>query len=252
MLTFSTQRSYWQQEISRKEVIFSVCGAGLIVIGIAILFYSDLRMSLFLIPVGLLWYKNFRKESEQKKKRQFEQQFQNALQSLQSQLNVGYSMENGMKEVQKELRLLYPENEAIVREFTYMVRQLNLNFTAEQVWTEFAHRVGLAQVDGFVTVFVQAKRSGGDSISIIRNAIKHMRDRAEIQREIETVIAAKKLEFQIMTLIPFGIIAYMRASFPEFMNVLYGNLFGKCFMSICLVVYLAAWKLGRNFVEIEV
>ena len=220
--------------------------------GIAMLFYSDLRMSIFLIPIGVIWYRNLLRELEQKKIRQFEQQFQNALQSLQAQLNVGYSMENGLKEVQRELKLLYSENTAIVREFTYMTRQLNLNITAEQVWTEFAERVGLPQVDGFVTVFVQAKRSGGDSISIIRNAVNHMRERAEIQRELETMVAAKKLEFRIMTLIPFGIIAYMRVSFPEFMNVLYGNLFGMCFMSSCLAVYLAAWKLGQNIVEIEV
>ena len=220
--------------------------------GIAMLFYSDLRMSVFLIPIGVIWYRNLLRELEQKKIRQFEQQFQNALQSLQAQLKVGYSMENGIKEVQRELKLLYSEKAVIVREFTYMTRQLNLNITAEQVWTEFAERVGLLQVDGFVTVFVQAKRSGGDSISIIRNAVNHMRERAEIQREIETIIAAKKLEFRIMTLIPFGIIAYMRVSFPEFMNVLYGNLLGKCFMSICLIVYLVAWKLGQNIVEIEV
>lgn len=226
--------------------------AGILVTGIAMLFYSDLRMSIFLIPIGVIWYRNLLRELEQKKIRQFEQQFQNALQSLQAQLNVGYSMENGIKEVQRELKLLYSEKAVIGREFTYMTRQLNLNITAEQVWTEFAERVGLSQVDGFVTVFVQAKRSGGDSISIIRNAVNHMRERAEIQREIETIIAAKKLEFRIMTFIPFGIIAYMRVSFPEFMNVLYGNLFGKCFMSICLIVYLAAWKLGQNIVEIEV
>lgn len=215
------------------------------------LFYSDLRMSIFLIPIGVIWYRNLLREVEQKKIRQFEQQFQNALQSLQAQLNVGYSMENGMKEVQRELKLLYSERSVIVREFTYMTRQLNLNITAEQVWTEFAERVGLSQVDGFVTVFAQAKRSGGDSISILKNAIRHMRERAEIQQEIETMIAARKLEFRIMTWILFGIIAYMRITFPEFMSVLYGNLFGKCFMSICLVVYFSAWKLGQGIVEIE-
>ena len=50
------------------------------------LFYSDLRMSIFLIPVGVIWYRNLLREVEQKKIRQFEQQFQNALQSLQAQI----------------------------------------------------------------------------------------------------------------------------------------------------------------------
>ena len=35
--------------------------------GIAILFYSDLRMSIFLIPIGVIWYRNLLRELEQKK-----------------------------------------------------------------------------------------------------------------------------------------------------------------------------------------
>ena len=77
-------------------------------------------------------------------------------------------------------------------------------------------------------------------------------DKAEVKREIDTVIAAKKMEFQIMSVIPLGIIGYMRLSFPEFMAGLYGNLPGAAFMSICLGAYIAAWRLGCKIVEIEV
>ena len=55
-----------------------------------------------------------------------------------------------------------------------------------------------------------------------------------------------------MSVIPLGIIGYMRLSFPEFMAGLYGNLPGAAFMSICLGAYIAAWKLGCKIVEIEV
>ena len=60
------------------------------------------------------------------------------------------------------------------------------------------------------------------------------------------------MEFQIMSVIPLGIIGYMRLSFPEFMAGLYGNLPGAVFMSICLGAYIAAWRLGCKIVEIEV
>ena len=59
-----------------------------------------------------------------------------------------------------------------------------------------------------------------------------------MKREIDTVITAKKMEFQIMSVIPLGIIGYMRLSFPEFMAGLYGNLPGAAFMSICLGAYI--------------
>lgn len=205
-----------------------------------------------MIPFGIFYYRHCKNELLMKKRQYFERQFHDALQTLEAHLNVGYSMENAIKETKRELLLLYKGSDAIVKEFTYMARQLNLNVTAEQVWRDFADRVNLPSVDNFVVVLIQAKRSGGDSISIIKKTIYHLNERAEIKEEIETVIAARKLEFQIMTCIPFGIIAYMRISFPEFMNVLYESLFGKIFMSICLIVYFAAWRLGCRIVDIEV
>lgn len=83
---------------------------------------------------------------EEKGKRRFERQFQDALQSLEAQLNVGYSMENAIKEVQRDLQIMYDRHTLIVREFTYMVRQLNLNVTAEAAWKDFAARVALPEV----------------------------------------------------------------------------------------------------------
>lgn len=205
-----------------------------------------------LLPLGIKYYNRLIKQVEDKGKRRFERQFQDALQSLEAQLNVGYSMENAIKEVQRDLQIMYDKTTLIVREFTYMARQLNLNVTAEIAWKDFAARIALPEVDTFVTVFSLAKRSGGDSIMIIKNAVRQLGDKAEVKREIDTVIAAKKLEFRVMSMIPFGIIAYMRLTFPEFMSGLYGNLPGVIFMSICLAAYIAAWNLGCKIVEIEV
>lgn len=205
-----------------------------------------------MLPLGVKYYEKMIYQAEGKEKRRFERQFQDALQSLEAQLNVGYSMENAIKEVQRDLQIMYNRDTLIVKEFTYMVRQLNLNVTAETAWKDFAARIDLPEVNTFVTVFSLAKRSGGDSIMIIKNAVRQLGDKAEVKREIDTVIAAKKLEFRVMSMIPFGIIAYMRFSFPEFMSGLYGNLPGACFMSICLVAYIAAWNLGCKIVEIEV
>lgn len=205
-----------------------------------------------LLPLGITYYNRLIKQVEDNGKRRFERQFQDALQSLEAQLNVGYSMENAIKEVQRDLQIMYDKKTLIVREFTYMARQLNLNVTAEIAWKDFAARIALPEVDTFVTVFSLAKRSGGDSIMIIKNAVRQLGDKAEVKREIDTVIAAKKLEFRVMSMIPFGIIAYMRLTFPEFMSGLYGNLPGVIFMSICLAAYIAAWNLGCKIVEIEV
>ena len=67
-----------------------------------------------------------------------------------------------------------------------------------------------------------------------------------------TIISAKKMEFRIMTVIPLGMIVYLRISFPEFFKVLYGNALGVLIMTICLGVYAVSYEAGKRMVEIEV
>jgi tight adherence protein B len=157
-----------------------------------------------------------------------------------------------MKETRRDLSLLYKEDAAIQREFTCMVRQIYLQMPMEQILTEWADRVKQEEVRNFVNVFVMAKRGGGNMLEIIRNSIDQIRDKLEVRREIETMLAARKYEFKIMTVIPFGMIAYMKVSFPEFMGGLYGNLLGIGVMSGCLAIYFGAYLLGCRIVNIEV
>lgn len=223
-----------------------------LIIAISYLFYESVWAIFAFLPLGIYIFRMIIIREIEKRKQDFERQFLNALQSLQAQLNVGYSIENAMKEVQRELKMLYQKENHIIQEFTYMVHQLNLNITTEQVWRDFANRVQISEVDSFVTIFILAKRSGGDSIGIIRRAISQLNDKADVKKEIDTVITGKRLEFNVMTAIPFGMIFYMKFSFPEFMDSLYGNFRGIIFMSLCLGIYILAWRLGTRIVEIEV
>lgn len=219
---------------------------------LAYLFYTSVIAWIGLLPVGILYFQRWEEECIHKKQREFSRQFQYALESLSAALSVGYSLENAMREVKKELKLMYPGETMIVREFSIMIRQIELNMTAEQAWHDLDKRVELQELHSFVTVFALAKRSGGDSIAIIRNAIRQIGDKVDTEREIETVLAAKKLEFKVMSSVPLGIIGYMRISFPEFMEQLYGNARGTIFMTICLVLYGVSWKLGNHIIQIEV
>ena len=47
-------------------------------------------------------------------------------------------------------------------------------------------------------------------------------------------------------------LAISEISFPEFFQVLYGNLIGVVVMSVCLLVYLIAYVCGKRMIEIEV
>ena len=133
-----------------------------------------------------------------------------------------------------------------------MVHQLDLNMTAEEVMKQFADRVKEEDVENFVTVFGAAKRLGRRQYCHYSACGRRNRRKMEVEREIQVMLTSKKLEFKIMCVIPFVIILYMRSAFPEFMAVLYGNLAGTLFMTICLMVYLTAYQLGKKMTQIEV
>lgn len=219
---------------------------------IAYLFYESVLAFVLLLPVGAWYFLRWEEECIRRKQREFQVQFREAIQSISASMRVGYSVENAMKEAKRDLDLLYQENAAIQREFTLMLRQIYLQVPMEQIMEEWADRVQQEDVRNFSNVFAMAKKSGGNMIGIIRNSADQIRDKLEVREEIETMLAARKYEFKVMSVIPFGMIAYMKISFSEFMGILYGNLLGAGVMSVCLAVYLGAYILGESIVNIEV
>ena len=104
----------------------------------------------------------------------------------------------------------------------------------------------------FAAVFSTAKRSGGDMDKIIQTSARMIGDKIDVRKEIETTLSAKKAEQMIMSLMPAGIILYLQLTSPGFLEVLYGNPFGVCAMTVCLGIYGLSYWLGKRIVDIEV
>ena len=251
-MRFKIKKNYWQQDIRRRDYLLATLVGVLAILMISYLFYGTCLCAILLSPYLIYFLKSWEKQWIEKRKNMFQLQFKEAVQALATALNVGYSVENAMREVLKDLQVIYKKDELSIREFRYMVRQLDVNFTIEKVLQEFSERTKEEDVQTFVTIFVMAKRSGGDMIGIIRNTVQQMSEKADIRREIGTIIASKKLEFKVMSAIPFGMIGYMKFSFSEFMGILYGNVAGVVIMTICFLGYVIAYEAGKRIVEIEV
>ena len=86
----------------------------------------------------------------------------------------------------------------------------------------------------------------------IQNCVRIMEDKIDVKKEIDAMLAARKMEQNIMSFMPIGIILYMRMTSPGFMDMLYHNAAGVCIMTICLCCYAVAFIWGRRIVEIEV
>lgn len=221
-----------------------------LMIMLAYLFYDSAWAIILLFPLGVGYFAEWMKSCCQKKQLDFREKFQESMKLMSASLKTGYSVENAVRETEKDLKKLYAEDSRICQEYGRMRHELDMNRTAEQVLSAFAQRVQQEDAQDFVIVFIASKRAGGDSISILKNAIKMIGDKMEVEREIQVMLAAKKLEFRVMCIVPLGLVFYMRFTFTEFFDVLYGNFLGNILMTGCLAVYIFAWWLGKKITDI--
>ena len=133
-----------------------------------------------------------------------------------------------------------------------MDAQIAMSRSIEELFLDFGRRCAIADIQSFAEVFLTAKRSGGDLPAVIRNTASCIRQKRETMQEIETCLAGKVMEQNIMSLIPILILAYVKLTSPEFLTVMYGSAAGLTVMGMCFAVYVLAYFWGRKIVQIEV
>lgn len=219
---------------------------------VSYLFFYSWIAFVILIPGMILFLKEIKSTLQKKRSKVIIRQFLDGIQMMSASLQAGYSVENALREAGGELRKVYQKDDFIVREFALMEAQLKLNRSIEDLFLDFGRRSAVDDIRSFAEVFLTAKRSGGDLLEIIRNTTFCIRQKQETMQEIETCLAGKVMEQNIMSLIPILILAYVKLSSPGFIEVMYGNLTGAAVMTGCFLVYMAAFFWGRKIVRIEV
>ena len=250
--TWFIHRSYWQQDIKKCEYVKMILKVIIIVTGTAWIYYRSWVAVILLIPAGVWYYIQLLDECIKRKEQEFLVQFKELIQTFSSLLNTGYSVENAVSACVRDLEQLYPKNEDIVAEFRYIETQQRVSVPVEELFLDLGQRCKVEDIENFASVLYTAKRSGGDLGNVIQKVARMLGDKIDVKKEIEATLAAKKSEQMIMSLMPAGIILYLQLASPGFLDILYGNPFGICAMTVCLAVYGAAYWMGKRIVEIEV
>lgn len=219
---------------------------------IAWLFYRSLWGMLLFPLVLVICRRHYRKEQLHRRKDRLLQEFKDAMQAVSSALLAGYSMENAWREAEKELRELHGETSLMYGELHRINAAVRMNEPLERHLAEFAQRSGCEEIESFAEVFSFAKRSGGDFAKIIRTTVQKLTGRIEVEQEIATVLAGRKLEGRIMNVMPVLILIYLTFSAGDFLDALYGNALGVIIMSGALGGYAAALRMSEHILDIQV
>ena len=94
------------------------------------------------------------------------------------------------------------------------------------------------------------KRSGANWGKIIEMTVYRIQERYETKKEVEVLLAGKRVELLIMCIMPLFLLFFLQITEGEYMSVLYHNILGVIGMSIALAIYVLAVLLGVKIIQV--
>lgn len=235
---------------TREFLRYAIAGIGCAAM-FSYLFFQSLAVFFVLAPLGALYPFLMRKNLAKRQREQMLLQWKEAIISIGVSLSAGYSVENAFAQTWKDLCQRFGENQAISREFGYMVHQTGMNVPIEKALDDFAGRSGLDEVRSFSDIFRISKRSGADLVRMISETGEMIASRVEVKEEIITMMTAVRMEGKIMNVVPLGILVYINLSSPHFFYPMYHTAAGRLVMAVSLMVYLGICRYSGKLMDIE-
>ena len=243
---------YKRYRLSKKEAAIVILESIAISVLISKLFFDSFwGMTASPAILLIMWKKTIEQKLEERNKK-VAMEFQTMLKNVSSSLLAGFSLENAFVEAEKELKQMYGEKSYMFLELQNINKKVGMNIPLEEPLEDLAERTGMEDIYNFIDILSFAKRAGGNFVEIIDNTINKMWAKYETAREIDVAISAKKLEQKVMSVIPVVLLAYMKLTSAEYMSVLYGNVAGGLFMTVCLLAYGGAIYLAGKILQIKV
>lgn len=176
-----------------ENPLFLLEGAALIGV-IAYLFYDSPVAAVVLLPLLYPYYRRRSGEKRRQEKKELSTQFREALAAIITALKAGYSAENAFVECLREMQFQFGEKAAITNEMKRIGKGIENRIPLEKLLLEFASRWQIEELTEFAEVFAIARRSGGNLPDILGRTAEVIRDRMEIDTEIDILLSSRKFD----------------------------------------------------------
>ena len=186
-----------------------------------------------------------------KRRRMIKTQFRDMLESLSTSLNSGKNVTDAFLAVQQDLSMQYDEDAFIQNELRVIISGIRNNQDIEVLLYDFGRRTGVKDIIMFASIFRISYRKGGNIKEIIKNTNDIMRDKFDIQEDIETSMTSGKSELRMMMVMPVLMIGMFKGMSPDF-GANFTTPAGIMSTTISLVIYGVAYFIGSKIMDIKV
>lgn len=244
--------NYYEYEFCKNEAKYYYALSSMLLFLLGYLFYANVVLSICLSFTSIYFSKIYKKYMLSKRRRDLNFQFRDFLFSISSSISSGRQMLEAIKESRVTLNMIYDEKDYINIEIKKIYNRLiNSKESLENVLIEFSKKCAIEDITNFVDIYLTCRHTGGDINKVIMKTCSIIMDKINMQKELETLTANKKLEGKILTLIPLVTLLLLKVFSPEYVEVLYNTLIGKLLMTLALSGILAAYLLILKITQID-
>lgn len=245
-----TPRKLPQRNI-REMILEFLLGEGILLI-IVELCYGSLS---WMVPLQLLAFP-YRIALREKKKQWREQQyltgFREFLQSLMTSLQAGYSLENACRVACNELEALFHSRKnPTLDQLQRIVYGIELHLPLEELFMNYAEETELEEIYQFAVILDISRNTGGNVVEILKTTMEHLESRMNAEEEIRVLLSGKIFEKNIMLLMPFGMLFYLRLTNPQYVACFYNTLGGHILMTGFLLTVLLCFFWTEKIMDIS-
>lgn len=180
------------------------------------------------------------------KKKKINEQLPEALSILSNGLRAGFSFNQSMAIVAKEIQ------SPIKEEFSKIVRDNSLGMTLEQSLDDFAKRNDDKDIDMLVSALIIQKKVGGNLAELLDNIVETVRDRVRIRGELRTITAQGRMSAIVVSLLPFGVAIMLLIVSPDYIMALFRNPIGIAMVVIALALQAVGMFIIMKIASVEV
>jgi len=176
----------------------------------------------------------------------FTEQLGDCLTTVANALRAGYSFQQAMDVVAKEME------PPISSEFERMSTDVAMGVALEDAMEQMNKRVGSADFDLVVTAVLIQREIGGNLAQILDTISETIQERIRMKREIKALTAQGRFSAIVLLMLPFAMAAFCWIFNSEQMQVFVTEEAGRIALAVAIILEIVGYVVIQRIVDIEV
>ena len=181
-----------------------------------------------------------------RRKNSFTEQLGDCLTTVSNALRAGYSFQQAMDVVAKEME------PPISVEFERVMTDIAMGVTLENALDQMNNRVGSSEFDLVVTAVLIQREVGGNLAQILDTISDTINERVRMKREINALTAQGRLSSWVLICLPFAMAVFCWTFNRDQMQVFIDEQLGHYAMAFAIIMEIIGYVVIQRIVDIEV